>query len=442
MGNRVTIQCSEPLQINETAASDFTVENHLSIVKTISSVIVSGSRIVLYLSDDITSTETITVDYTPPSDGIADLAGNYMGSFTNRSVNNRAQDLPSDVTPPTFRSAATNTDGDEIDITMSETVMEAGGDTAARFNVSANGTVLTISSVIVSGNVVTLNLSSDITNGQTVYVSYVPTTSMTEARITDSANLQLVRFTNRGVTNNVPEPEPEVTPQKIRCDICRAPAGALQISGGNNNNIGNAATSTVSFNNNFGNSIGSCGVVLNTGTAGGVYFVIRSGNRKRWYSVLLFTKSLTGGNPPGGVATGKRYTDLTNRAPKRKLYSYNNNDGRFNASELPPAYWAKGTWGQVWQRNYKSALFVIADNNRNWRWEQLVTVGPGESSGGNAVSAVLPTVANFNDADIRTYSGLDAAFGEDDGCYGFVDLASNRTELVVKFDGKWYRNRF
>ena len=121
------------------------------------------------------------------------LSLTVKGSFAN--------DTPtSDTTPPTLETAEVN--GATLTLTYDETLDTASVPAASDYTVSVAGATRSLASatpVAVSGSTVALTLSSAVTPGQTVTVSYaVPSTNPVQ----DAAGNDLAALSSQAVTNN------------------------------------------------------------------------------------------------------------------------------------------------------------------------------------------------------------------------------------------------
>lgn len=191
----VTLTASEALDPNYTpAATAFTVGGH-----SVSGVAVAGSAVNLTVSAAFANGEAArTVNYTQPgSNGLRDQAGNLLASFSSAlAITNNVQ--PADVTPPTFASAqVANASPSIILLTMSETLANSVPPASA-FSVSGGKTV---SSVSISGAVVSLTCSAAYANGETITATY--TAPASSPRLQDAAGNATASFGPVGVTNNV-----------------------------------------------------------------------------------------------------------------------------------------------------------------------------------------------------------------------------------------------
>ncbi len=109
-------------------------------------------------------------------------------------------ELP-DETAPTRTSATVSAGGSHITVAFDETLSNVGPNLLS-FTVRADGVVLALSSLSVSGSTVVLNLSTAVWQGAVVTVSYVDATSSDDvAAIQDVAGNDVASFSNVSVTN-------------------------------------------------------------------------------------------------------------------------------------------------------------------------------------------------------------------------------------------------
>jgi uncharacterized repeat protein (TIGR02059 family) len=103
--------------------------------------------------------------------------------------------------PVSVVSTAVVTDAvdDDIVLTMSQALTSSSPAGAGGFTIAASGGAVTVSSVVVAGSTVTLNLSRAITAGEAVFLSYAPPGANNLA----NANGDVAAFVGRSVTNTV-----------------------------------------------------------------------------------------------------------------------------------------------------------------------------------------------------------------------------------------------
>ena len=196
-GSALTLTYNEALDTSSTpAASAFTV-TVAGASRTVSSVSVAGSAVILTLSSAVTHGQTVTLNYTVPNTNpIQDAAGNDAAALSSQSVTNST----ADTTAPVLSTAVVS--GTSLVLTYNEALDMSSTPAAAAFAVTVAGASRTVSSVSVAGSAVTLTLSSAVTSGQTVTLAYaVPTSNP----IQDAAGNEAAALSNQSVTNNTPD---------------------------------------------------------------------------------------------------------------------------------------------------------------------------------------------------------------------------------------------
>lgn len=123
---------------------------------------------------------------------IWDAAGNTQTTTYTGSVS-------IDTTAPTVSSVATNSAGDEITITFTETMADASVNAGDWSVNDVTGGSATVGTPVVSTNTITLPLS-----GNTVQSGDSPTLDYSGGSVTDAFSNPLADFTDQAVTNNVP----------------------------------------------------------------------------------------------------------------------------------------------------------------------------------------------------------------------------------------------
>ncbi len=177
------------------AASAFNVTVNGS-ARTVSSVSVSGTKVLLTLSGPVVYGNTVTVAYTKPATNpLQTSAGGQAASFTAKSVTNNV----AAVNPSYVSSVIENATPLMIDITFNLTLANITP-AASAFTVTVNGSARTVSSVSVSGTKVLLTLSSPVVYGNAVTVAY---TKPAINPLQTSAGGQAASFTAKSVTNNI-----------------------------------------------------------------------------------------------------------------------------------------------------------------------------------------------------------------------------------------------
>ena len=134
------------------------------------------------------------MSYTVPgTNPVQDAAGNDAAALSNQTVTNNTLD----TTAPTLTTAAVN--GASLVLTYNEALDTGSTPAATDYTVTVARSQRTVSSVTVRGSLVTLTLSSAVTDGEAVTVSYtVPGTNPVQ----DAAGNDAAALSNQTVTNN------------------------------------------------------------------------------------------------------------------------------------------------------------------------------------------------------------------------------------------------
>lgn len=182
------------------ATSAFTVMVN-SNTRSVSSVAISGTKVLLTLSSPVVYGDIVTVAYTKPSTNqIQTIAGGEAASLPSQLVTNR-------VSPPNpvfIGAVVENATPSVIEMTYNLSLANIVPSTTA-FTVKINSTTISVSSVSISGTKVQLALSSPVTYGTVVTVSYTkPSTNPLQT----SSGGQASSLSEQPVTNNVNVPIP------------------------------------------------------------------------------------------------------------------------------------------------------------------------------------------------------------------------------------------
>ena len=195
----IKLTLSEDVELSDSSANisaDFTLSGDITNSLTVSSVSVSENIVTLGLDNTLDDDDTISVAYAQGSDTIDDVSANSLASFGPISVTNNL-----DTTAPTVDSAATS-DTTTIKLTLSEDVelSDSSANISANFTLSGDITnSLTVSSVSVSENIVTLGLDNTLDDDDTISVAYAQGSDT----IDDVSANSLASFGPISVTNNI-----------------------------------------------------------------------------------------------------------------------------------------------------------------------------------------------------------------------------------------------
>ena len=184
------------------AASAFTVRVN-STARSVSSVSVSGTKVMLTLSSPAAYGNTVTVAYTKPSTNpLQTAAGGQAATISAQSVTNRIAAPPPPPAPVYVSSVVENTAPSVIEITYNLALANIVPAVSA-FTVQVNSTTRSISTVSVSGTKVLLSLAIPVAYGNTVTVAYTkPSTNPLQT----AAGGQAATISAQSVTNRISQP--------------------------------------------------------------------------------------------------------------------------------------------------------------------------------------------------------------------------------------------
>ncbi len=181
------------------AISAFSVQVNSS-ARSINSVSVSGTKVLLTLSSPVVNGNAVTVAYTAPSSNpLQTPAGGKAASISAQSVTNRVNPPAS---PVYVSSAIENATPSVLEMTYSLALANIVP-AASAFSVQVNSSARSVSSVSISGTKVLLTLSSPVAGGNTVTVAY---TAPSSNPLQTAAGGKAVSITARSVTNRVNPP--------------------------------------------------------------------------------------------------------------------------------------------------------------------------------------------------------------------------------------------
>jgi uncharacterized repeat protein (TIGR02059 family) len=185
------------------AASSFSVLVN-STARTITTVVISGSKVQLTLSSPVVYGNIVTVAYTKPSaNPLQTTSGGQALSISAQPVTNNVIGL----IPVYVSSAVSNATPTLLEMTYNQTLANIVP-AASSFSVIVNSVSRTVNSVIISGTRVQLTLASRIVSGDIVTVSYVKP-SATPIQTTSGGTAAAI--SNQPVINNCIDIAPTAT---------------------------------------------------------------------------------------------------------------------------------------------------------------------------------------------------------------------------------------
>ncbi|MCQ6561885.1 Ig-like domain-containing protein [Paenibacillus mendelii] len=166
-GNSITLTFNEELAaVSSYGYSQFSV-NVAGSYRSVTNITGVGSLLFLTFNGSaVTNGQNVTLSYTASSYPLRDLAGNGVSSFSGFFIQN-GQDTRTPVLQTVTAVSST------VTLTYDEPLNPNVVPSTSAFAVTVNGSARSVTQVKVSGSQVILTLSSGITSGQTVLVSYL-----------------------------------------------------------------------------------------------------------------------------------------------------------------------------------------------------------------------------------------------------------------------------
>lgn len=136
--------------------------------RTVTNTQVVGETVLLTLSSPIINGQLVKLNYSKPAIGlIQDISGNEAVSLSNNDVTN----APDSTLPRLIGGTAL---GSTITLSYSKDILSVNSNAYLQFTVNVGGTMYSPTSIISSGSLVMLTINGTIQGGQSVRVSYTP----------------------------------------------------------------------------------------------------------------------------------------------------------------------------------------------------------------------------------------------------------------------------
>ncbi|OMF35847.1 hypothetical protein BK133_10385 [Paenibacillus sp. FSL H8-0548] len=165
-GSAITLSFSKDLMpVNSYAYLQFSVVAG-GVAYSTTSISSTGSNVLLTINGTIQSYQNLYVTYAPGSYPIRDAAGNYLAAVSNYSVSS----VP-DTATPTLQSVSVSSNIVTLKYNKSLNIQSVPY--VGQYNVLVDNSVRSVIQVRISGDSVLLTLSSAVTAGQIVTVSYL-----------------------------------------------------------------------------------------------------------------------------------------------------------------------------------------------------------------------------------------------------------------------------
>lgn len=205
--SRIDITYNLSLKTVSISPSAFTVKVN-TITRTVSSVSISGTKVLLNLASPVAYGDLVTVAYTKPSTNFIQTPdGGQAVSFTAKTVTNNV----SPAAPVYVSSVIEDTTPSLLEMTFNMSLTNIVPVNSA-FTVTVNSSVSSLISVSVSGTKVNLSLANPVEFGDIVTVAYSKPAS---GQLQASSGAQVASFTAQPVTNNCTDPAQTLFPPVI-----------------------------------------------------------------------------------------------------------------------------------------------------------------------------------------------------------------------------------
>jgi len=203
------------------AISTFSVQVN-SVARTVNSVTVSGTKVLLTLASPVAYGNNVTVSYTVPSSNpLQTPAGGKADAFSAKSVTNRVNPPP--AVPVYVSSAIENAAPSVLEMTYNLTLANIVPAVSA-FSVQVNAAARNVNSVSVSGARVRLTMASPAAYGDVVTVSYtVPSSNPLQTAAGGKADA----ISAKSVTNKV---DPPPAPAYVSSSVSNATPSVVEIT--------------------------------------------------------------------------------------------------------------------------------------------------------------------------------------------------------------------
>jgi uncharacterized repeat protein (TIGR02059 family) len=191
-----------------------------SVIRPISSIAVSGTKVQLTLSSPVVYGDIITVDYTKPSTNpLQTASGGQAASFIAQSVTNRV------ISPtlPTYVTSSIDNSSPSLVVMNYSTTLANVVPPISSFSVYVNSSLRPVNAVSVSGTNVQVSLASPVVFGDIVTVTY---TKPSVNPLQTASGGQAVSLVSQPVTNNVILP---ILPVYVNSSVENTTPGLIEL---------------------------------------------------------------------------------------------------------------------------------------------------------------------------------------------------------------------
>ena len=203
---KVAVVFTKPIMVTGTPSIELTVGTNTrqALCQTVASEVLTCTYTVVADESDTDGVSIAANSLNPNGGTIQDADNTPATDFTHAAVAANSGHTVDGDTPELLAMSGAVVDADTVTLTYDKTLDETSIPRANAFTVTAGGVTPLVTSVQVSGAVVTLTLVSDVTHDLVVTLAYSPLSGT--PRLQDLAGNPAATFSGRTVTNNTPEP--------------------------------------------------------------------------------------------------------------------------------------------------------------------------------------------------------------------------------------------
>ncbi len=179
----------------------------------VNKVEIKDNQVILTLASALPKDAKVTISYVPGTSRLTDLNGNSADYINLQPVAVTGTSLGNDI-----KSAVVQ--GDTIQVVFNRTMISQASLVTSQFQVMVDGVIRGISQASLSGSTMTVKLSSPVSSGQKVVISYIPGATP----LKDMTGERLLYFNNIPVTNTNTGSSTNTSDPSLPTDLTRMDA--------------------------------------------------------------------------------------------------------------------------------------------------------------------------------------------------------------------------
>ncbi|WP_168928980.1 Ig-like domain-containing protein [Paenibacillus dokdonensis] len=175
---------------------------------------IKDNQVILTLASALPKDAKVTISYVPGTSRLTDLNGNSADYINLQPVTVSGYSLGSDI-----KSAVVQ--GDTIQVVFNRNMISQSSLVTSQFQVMVDGVIRGLSQASLTGSTMTIKLSSPVSSGQKVVLSYIPGATP----LKDTSGERLLYFNNIPVTNTNTGSSTNTSDPSLPTDLTRLEAG-------------------------------------------------------------------------------------------------------------------------------------------------------------------------------------------------------------------------